>query len=81
MKVVKVFGAICGYGRVRAMLKTDATYTPYVICTNYNPEAPEGQQWDSAYGYYRTIHEMANAMNELQDQGYRVFIEGKEILK
>lgn len=46
----------------RTALKTDAKYTPYVICTNYNPEAKEGSQWDSACGYYTTFASMCKGV-------------------
>lgn len=63
MKVVKVFetGLVGG----RTALKTDATYTPYVICSGYNADAPEGQKWASAYGYYETFEQMVEAIGKL----------------
>lgn len=60
MKVIKVYET--GLAGNRTALKTDASYTPYVLCTNYNPDAPEGSQWDSAYGYYRTFPELCAAV-------------------
>ena len=50
MKVIKVFTNNLRGNRTALM--TDASYTPYVIVSGYNPKMPEGQQWDSAYGYY-----------------------------
>ena len=63
MKVVKVFET--GLVGNRTALKTDASYTPYVICSGYNADAPEGQQWASAYGYYETFEQMVEAIGKL----------------
>ena len=66
MIVEKVFGTI-GH---RTVLKTDASYTPYVICSGYNPEERPGQQWSSAYGYYCDKQELAHAVASLIADGY-----------
>lgn len=50
----------------RTALRTDAKYTPYVICSNYNSEGKENQQWASAYGYYETFERMCLGVVELQ---------------
>ena len=60
MKVIEVYET--NLPGNRTALKTDAKYTPYVICTNYNPEAKEGSQWDSAYGYYTTFTSMCEGV-------------------
>lgn len=60
MKVEKVFGTIGGGQHwERTVLKTDANYTPYVICTGYNPET---QNWASSYAYLRTKQELAEVL-------------------
>lgn len=63
MKVIKVYET--GLAGNRTALKTDGSYTPYVLCTNYNPSAREGCQWDSAYGYYQTFPELCQAVVEI----------------
>ena len=63
MKVIEVYET--NLPGNRTALKTDAEYTPYVICTNYNPEAKEGSQWDSAYGYYTTFTRMCKGIAEI----------------
>ena len=65
MVVEKVFGTI---GR-RTVLKTDGTYTPYVICSGYDPTQRPGQQWASAYGYYQNKQELASAVLGLIAEG------------
>lgn len=51
----------------RTALRTDAEYTPFVICSNYDPEGKENQQWASAYGYYRTFEDMCKGVVEISD--------------
>lgn len=63
MKVIEVYET--NLPGNRTALKTDAEYTPYVICTNYNPEAKEGQQWDSSYGYYKTFAQMCKGIAKI----------------
>lgn len=65
MKVVKVYET--NLAGNRTALKTDASYTPYVLCTNYNPNEREGSQWSSAYGYYRTFPELCRAIVKISE--------------
>lgn len=77
MKVVKVYET--GLAGNRTALKTDGTYTPYVLCTNYNPSAREGCQWDSAYGYYQTFADLCRAVVEISyDSDYDAYDESAE---
>lgn len=66
MKVEKVFGKI----GERTVLKTDAKYTPYVICSNYDENKPDGSKWSSAYGYYSNKQELAATLLSLMASGY-----------
>ena len=64
MKVLEIYAT--NLPGNRTALKTDAKYTPYVICSNYNPKGKENQQWASAYGYYETFERMCIGVVELQ---------------
>jgi len=64
MKVIEVYET--NLPGNRTALKTDAEYTPYVICSNYNPEGKENQQWASSYGYYETFEKMCFGIVELK---------------
>ena len=66
MVVEKVFGTIGS----RTVLKTDASYTPYVICSGYDPTQRPGQQWESAYGYYANKQELVHDLLTLIEAGY-----------
>ena len=69
MTVEKVFGIVDdGYGWKRTVLKTDGSYTPYVVCTGYNADT---QSWASAYGYYHNKQELAECILKfIADGGY-----------
>ncbi len=59
MKVEKVFGTVTdGTGWERTVLKTDGTYTPYVIVTGYNGK----DGWASAYAYLETKQDLATVI-------------------
>lgn len=60
MKVLAYLGMLTDGHEV---VFTEASYTPYVIVTKYNPET---QSWASAYGYYATMGDMARAITELE---------------
>lgn len=66
MQVEKVFGTVDdGHGWERTVLKTDGSYTPYVICTGFNGK----DGWASAYGYYQNKQALATAILEFIAKG------------
>ena len=65
MKVIKVFTNNLRGNRTALM--TDASYTPYVIVSGYNPKMPEGQQWNSAYRYYNDFINFAKDVMNLTE--------------
>ena len=50
----------------RNVLFLEARYQPYVIVRNYNPDAPEGQQWDSGL-YLNTLNQLAKAITAIEN--------------
>ena len=50
----------------REVLFIESEIQPYVIVRNYNPNAPEGQQWDSGL-YLNTLNQLAKTITAVEN--------------
>ena len=76
MKVIKELGTLANGERV--LLVQCGKRTQYVLTRNYDPNAPEDEQWGSGT-YYQDLSELTNAMAQAQNG---ISIErGKELIR
>lgn len=68
MKVLQYLGKLSDGHDV---VMTDASYTPFVIVTKYNPNERPGQQWSSAWGYYDSIASLGKAIALIEESAER----------